>query len=130
MKKSFRQKNGLYFNKKDIKEADDQRGEGFFDNLNFHRQIELQIISARYNDYYAVRKLIKWLRAEVVRSAELAFSKDRESFKLLRSRLLGLFGEAWGAEKQLKDLFDDEQQHQNGQARSDFENCKKGDVHD
>ena len=114
MKKYFKQKNGLNFNKRYIKTGDDD-------------DADLQIISERYNDYCAVQKLIKWLRAEVMRSAELAFSNDREAFKVLRSRLLGLFGEAWGAEARLAEIYE---QHQNGQARTTFETCKKGDAHD
>lgn len=86
--------------------------------------------NGRYNDYCSVHNLLKWLRAEVIRNVELAFLKDREAFRLLRKRLLDLFGEAWGAEKLLIDIFDEDDQHQNGQARMIFETCKKGDAHD
>ena len=90
---------------------------------------DLKVISPkRYNDYCAVRELLKWLRAEVIRDVELATLKDKATFILLRKRLLGLFGEGWGAEKKLKNIFDDE--HQNGQARFEFEKCRKGDANE
>ena len=89
----------------------------------------LMISKRRYNDYCAIRKLIKWLRAEVLKYAELTLSGDKDAFKLLRSRILDLFGQAWGAEKMLKEIFDNDQ-HQNGQAGNDFETCRKGDAYD
>lgn len=103
MKTDFRTKdNGLNSYERNIKE-DDHSAQVISNNSNPGEWLDAQ--SVRYRDYYAVRRLLKWLRGEVVRSAELAVAKDAVTFRLLRSRLLNLFGKAWGAEKMLNDIY-------------------------
>lgn len=69
--------------------------------------------------YSKVRGIINSLRSEVLCACELVLAGDgdREKFTKLRKQILRLFGEAWGAEKRLKDAFCNDQP-QNGRAGS------------
>ncbi len=78
------------------------------------------------NLYREVKSIISWLRAEGLQTAEKAFAGDTEKFNLVRSRILRLFGQAWGAEKKLKEIFDSDQPR-TGQSGNNSEICGEED---
>lgn len=64
------------------------------------------------NEFSQVKNIISRLRADVLYNLELVLTDQPEKYRLVRKKILDLFGMAWGAEAQLRNICSD-----NGQAR-------------